>query len=130
MPLSPPNWISDRWHHINITWNFSSSEVTRLWACARGVWHRSMHWCTWDMESVGRSQQSALHLNMRPCSGITCTPFIKQEMHRSCWMHLICIDIKTPTCILRMCSFSRLWTISSTTFCTRVWWASAIFSRS
>lgn len=50
-----------------VTWNFSSSAVTRPWAWARGAWHRSMHWWTWDMESELRLQQSALQLNMRPC---------------------------------------------------------------
>lgn len=35
-----------------------------------------------------------------------------------------------PTCILRMWSFSRLWTMSSITFCTRAWWASAISAHS
>ena len=52
---------------ISLTWNFSSSEVTSPCAWARGVWHLSMHWCTWDMESEGRSQHCALQLNMRPC---------------------------------------------------------------
>lgn len=54
---------------MSLTWNFSSSEVTSPCAWARGVWHLSMHWCTWDMESEGRSQHCALQLNMRPCRG-------------------------------------------------------------
>lgn len=108
--------------HALLTWNFSSSEVTRPWALARGVWHLSIHWCTWDMESEGRLQHSALQPNMRPCS----------EEHTGETRCCCCRDLHrwhtspAPTCILRIWSLSRLWTISSTTVCMRAWCASAI----
>lgn len=113
-----------------LTWNFSSSEVTSPWAWARGVWHLSMHWWTWDMESEGRLQQSALQLNIRPCGKVShMTGWTVAERKSSSNRCKIKIIGKTPTCILRMWSLSRLWTISSTTFCMRAWCASAIFSR-
>lgn len=126
---------------MSLTWNFSSSEVTSPWALARGVWHLSIHWCTWDMESVERSQHCALQLNMRPCGNNTQLRHVmdvhgcrdqtgKQvggKQSTACTPHAS--TDKTHTCILRMCSLSRLWTMSSTTVCMRAWCASAISVR-
>ncbi len=115
---------------MSLTWNFSSSDVTSPWALARGVWHLSIHWCTWDMESEGRSQHCALQLNMRPCTKETQIRHVLVKRHRLLQTKRarsfhVCTD-KTTTCILRMWSLSRLWTISSTEFCIRAWCASAI----
>lgn len=64
---SPAGRLKSKWsHRSRLTWNCSSSLVTSPWALASGVWQRSIHWCTWFMDSPGRSQHSALQRNMRP----------------------------------------------------------------
>lgn len=119
-----PGWCDDGGDNMSLTWNFSSSEVTSPWALARGVWHLSMQWCTWDMESEGLSQHSALQRNMRPCNTHTHTELRDATVQHmpSCqdrWDQII-------TCMPLMWSLSRLWTMSSTSFCMRAWWASAM----
>lgn len=67
----PAGWLRVNDLTERLTWNCSSSLVTSPWALASGVWQRSIHWCTWFMDSPGRSQHSALQWNMRPWEHIS-----------------------------------------------------------
>lgn len=76
--------------------------------------HSTVH-CSWTCDPAGERTD----YQTRETAGIRLVE-TKHYMHAS---------MSTHTCILRMWSLSRLWTIDSTSFCMRAWWASAISVR-